>query len=153
MIATEPEADGPKAVAKRGSAAIGDFIREQREQAQVSVRQLARLAGVSNPYLSQIERGMRKPSAEILQQIAKGLRISAEQLYVRAGFLESRGGNQELIAAIFADEALGERQKQVLLDIYESFRRENLTTSAGAADAFDTSIHPAQGEPTYVHHQ
>ena len=89
------------------------------------MRQLARLAGVSNPYLSQIERGLRKPSAEILQQIAKGLRISAEQLYIRAGILESRTGNAELVAAILADEGLGERQKQVLLDIYESFRREN----------------------------
>ena len=117
-------ADGPKGQAKR-SAAIGDFIREQREQAQVSLRQLARLAGVSNPYLSQIERGLRKPSADILQQIAKGLRISAEQLYVRAGILESREGDPEVIAAILADDGLGERQKQVLVDIYESFRREN----------------------------
>ena len=118
-------AEGPKEQAKRGSAAIGEFIREQREQAHVSLRQLARLAGVSNPYLSQIERGLRKPSAEILQQIAKGLRISAEQLYVRAGILEFREGNQELVAAILSDPELGERQKQVLLDIYESFRREN----------------------------
>jgi transcriptional regulator with XRE-family HTH domain len=83
------------------------------------------LAGVSNPYLSQIERGLRKPSADILQQIAKGLRISAEQLYIRAGILETRTGNPELVAAIVADESLGERQKQVLLDIYESFCREN----------------------------
>jgi transcriptional regulator with XRE-family HTH domain len=118
-------ADGPREQAKRSGAAIGDFIREQRQQGQVSLRQLARLAGVSNPYLSQIERGLRKPSAEILQQIAKGLRISAEQLYVRAGILEFREGNQELVAAIFGDPDLGERQKQVLLDIYESFRREN----------------------------
>jgi transcriptional regulator with XRE-family HTH domain len=117
--------DGPREQAKRSGAAIGEFIREQRQQGQVSLRQLARLAGVSNPYLSQIERGLRKPSAEILQQIAKGLRISAEQLYVRAGFLEFREGNQELVAAILSDEDLGERQKQVLLDIYESFRREN----------------------------
>jgi transcriptional regulator with XRE-family HTH domain len=125
--------EGPKEQAKRSSAAIGEFIREQREQAQVSLRQLARLAGVSNPYLSQIERGLRKPSADILQQIAKGLRISAEQLYVRAGILESRQGNPELIAAILADEGLGERQKQVLVDIYESFRRENAQLQAGAA--------------------
>jgi transcriptional regulator with XRE-family HTH domain len=118
-------ADKPREQAKRSSAAIGEFIREQREQAQVSLRQLARLAGVSNPYLSQIERGLRKPSADILQQIAKGLRISAEQLYIRAGILESREGDPELIAAILADEGLGERQKQVLVDIYESFRREN----------------------------
>src|SRR2546429_4401234 len=104
---------------------IGEYIREQREQAKISMRQLAQSAGVSNPYLSQIERGLRKPSADILQQIAKGLRISAEQLYIRAGILESRMGNAELVAAILADEGLGERQKQVLLDIYESFRREN----------------------------
>jgi transcriptional regulator with XRE-family HTH domain len=127
-------AEGPKEQAKRSSAAIGEFIREQREQAQVSLRQLSRLAGVSNPYLSQIERGLRKPSADILQQIAKGLRISAEQLYIRAGILESREGDPELIAAILADEGLGERQKQVLVDIYESFRRENAQQqgSAGA---------------------
>jgi transcriptional regulator with XRE-family HTH domain len=118
-------AERPKEQAKRSGAAIGEFIREQRQAGQVSLRQLARLAGVSNPYLSQIERGLRKPSAEILQQIAKGLRISAEQLYVRAGFLEFREGNQELVAAIMTDKDLGERQKQVLLDIYESFRREN----------------------------
>jgi transcriptional regulator with XRE-family HTH domain len=124
--------EGPKEQAKRGGAAIGEFIREQRELAHVSLRQLARLAGVSNPYLSQIERGLRKPSADILQQIAKGLRISAEQLYIRAGILESREGNPELIAAILADEGLGERQKQVLVDIYESFRRENAQLQAGA---------------------
>jgi transcriptional regulator with XRE-family HTH domain len=117
--------EGPKEQAKQASAAIGDFIREQREQAQVSLRQLARLAGVSNPYLSQIERGLRKPSADILQQIAKGLRISAEQLYVRAGILETRVGDPEVVAAILSDDLLGERQKQVLVDIYESFRREN----------------------------
>lgn len=136
--------DGPKEQAKRSSAAIGDFIREQRQQGQVSLRQLARLAGVSNPYLSQIERGLRKPSAEILQQIAKGLRISAEQLYVRAGILEFREGNQELVAAILGDDELGERQKQVLLDIYESFRRENAqlrVTAAAETSAF------TDGEP------
>jgi transcriptional regulator with XRE-family HTH domain len=107
-----------------GVGSIGDFIREQREQAQVSVRQLSRLAGVSNPYLSQIERGLRKPSAEILQQIAKGLRISAEQLYLRAGILEQRNGDAELLSAIMAEPVLTERQKHVLVEIYESFRRE-----------------------------
>src|ERR1700750_1517741 len=96
-------AAGPKEQAKRSSAAIGEFIREQREQAHVSLRQLARLAGVSNPYLSQIERGLRKPSADILQQIAKGLAISAEQLYVRAGILEPPAGDPEVIAAVRAD--------------------------------------------------
>ncbi|MBV9593898.1 MAG: helix-turn-helix transcriptional regulator [Actinobacteria bacterium] len=109
--------------------AIGEFIRDQREQAQVSLRQLSKLAGVSNPYLSQIERGLRRPSAEILQQIAKGLRISAEQLYVRAGILEDRLGNPALVATVLADEGLTERQKQVLIEIYESFCRENAATS------------------------
>jgi transcriptional regulator with XRE-family HTH domain len=109
--------------------AIGEFIREQRVQAQVSLRQLSRLAGVSNPYLSQIERGLRRPSADILQQIAKGLQISAEQLYVRAGILQTRHGDPELVAAILADEQLTERQKQALLQVYESFRRENATAA------------------------
>lgn len=103
---------------------IGTYIREQREGAQVSLRQLAKLAGVSNPYLSQVERGLRKPSAEILQQIAKGLRISAEVLYVRAGILEERPASA-VTDAVLADVELNERQKQVLLDIYLSFRREN----------------------------
>jgi transcriptional regulator with XRE-family HTH domain len=125
--------DGLRAGAKR-AITIGEFIREQREQAQVSLRQLAKLAGVSNPYLSQIERGLRRPSADILQQIAKGLRISAEQLYVRAGILESRHGDPELVAAILADPGLMERQKQVLVDIYETFRRENAAGDAAAAD-------------------
>src|SRR5690242_16377791 len=112
---------------------IGEYIREQREQVKISMRQLAQSAGVSNPYLSQIERGLRKPSAEILQQIAKGLRISAEQLYVRAGFLETPTGDREVIAAILADPGLKERQKQVLVEIYESFRRENSSTTTDVA--------------------
>lgn len=103
---------------------IGAYIRQQREGAQVSLRQLAKVAGVSNPYLSQVERGLRKPSAEILQQIAKGLRISAEALYVRAGILEQRPASA-VSDAIFADTELTERQKQVLLDVYQSFQREN----------------------------
>ncbi|MDQ1669777.1 MAG: hypothetical protein QOE40_1838 [Actinomycetota bacterium] len=105
-------------------SSVGDYIREQREHAQVSLRQLATSAGVSNPYLSQIERGLKKPSAEILQQIAKGLRISAETLYVRAGFLEDRGATSDVVGAILADQALDDRHKRVLLDIYESFRAE-----------------------------
>jgi transcriptional regulator with XRE-family HTH domain len=108
------------ATSKVGS--IGDYIREQRQRAKVSLRQLAEATGVSNPYLSQIERGLRKPSAEILQQIAKGLRISAEALYVQAGILDDRESDTDVQAAIRADVALSERQKQVLLDIYESFR-------------------------------
>jgi len=121
-------------------AAIGEFIREQREQAEFSVRQLAKLAGVSNPYISQIERGLRKPSADILAQIAKALRISAEQLYVRAGILEDRPGDPELTAAIRADPVLTERQKHVLIEIYESFRRESaVPEDAPAAAASSTT--------------
>jgi len=119
---------------------IGEYIRQQRNSAKISLRQLSKLAGVSNPYLSQIERGVRKPSAEILQQIAKGLRISAEALYVQAGILDLPTGGP-VGDAIRADAELTERQKQVLLDVYESFRRENAagaprtakTTASGAS--------------------
>jgi transcriptional regulator with XRE-family HTH domain len=104
---------------------LGEFLREQRRQARLSLRQLAAAAGVSNPYLSQIERGLRKPSAEILQQIAKGLRISAEALYVQAGILEDREADTDVQAAVRDDLLLTERQKQVLLDIYASFLKEN----------------------------
>jgi transcriptional regulator with XRE-family HTH domain len=101
---------------------LGDYLREQRVSARLSLRQLAEQAGVSNPYLSQIERGLRRPSAEVLQQLAKALRISAEQLYVRAGIVsldETAGGSVEL--AVLGDPALNERQKQTLLDVYASF--------------------------------
>ncbi|WP_308301924.1 helix-turn-helix transcriptional regulator, partial [Frankia sp. AgKG'84/4] len=114
---------------------LGVFIREQRRTAQISLRQLASQAGVSNPYLSQIERGLRRPSAEILQQIAKALRISAEVLYVQAGILEERPGDESVMSAILADETLSERQKQVVLDIYEAFCREN-----------SAAVDPAAGE-------
>ena len=103
---------------------IGSFIRSQREAAEVSVRQLAERAGVSNPYLSQIERGLRKPSAEVLGQIAKALRLSAEVLYVRAGILEP-GEPSQVQDAIIGDVTITERQKRVLLDIYLSFRQQN----------------------------
>jgi transcriptional regulator with XRE-family HTH domain len=116
---------------------IGDYIREQREQARISMRQLAQQAGVSNPYLSQIERGLRKPSADILQQIAKGLRISAEALYVQAGILEDRPADSGVRSALLADPDLSERQKQVLIEIYESFRKEN--TAAGEAQAAEAA--------------
>jgi len=118
---------------------LGDFIKEQRGAAQISLRQLALQAGVSNPYLSQIERGLRKPSAEILQQIAKALRISAEVLYVQAGILEHREASP-LVDAVFADEGLTERQKQVLLEIHDSFRKENLANAALAAAISDQTI-------------
>lgn len=104
---------------------LGSYIKEQRDAAKVSLRQLADLAGVSNPYLSQIERGLRKPSAEILQQIAKGLRISAESLYVKAGLMTHETAGLTVAAAIYADPRLNERHKQILVDIYESFCAES----------------------------
>jgi transcriptional regulator with XRE-family HTH domain len=110
--------------AQNAAQDIGTFIRAQREAAQVSVRQLAQKAGVSNPYLSQIERGLRKPSADVLQQIAKALRVSAEVLYVRAGILEP-SETSEVRDAVISDTAITERQKQVLLEIYTSFCQQN----------------------------
>ena len=104
---------------------VGEYLRDQRRAAEMSLRQLAELAGVSNPYLSQVERGLRRPSAEVLQQLARALRISAEQLYVRAGILApDEGGARSVQLAILADPVLTERQRQVLLDIYQAFRRE-----------------------------
>jgi transcriptional regulator with XRE-family HTH domain len=115
-------AKGAKAKVGKTVESLCDYLREQRTAAQLSLRQLAQQAGVSNPYLSQIERGLRRPSAEVLQQIAKALRISAEQLYVRAGIVHPQdgvGGSVEL--AILGDTQLTERQKQSLLDVYASF--------------------------------
>jgi transcriptional regulator with XRE-family HTH domain len=103
---------------------LGSFIREQRGSARLSLRRLSELAGISNPYLSQIERGLRRPSAEILQQIAKALRISAETLYVQAGILEAPTGAPDLTRLILADRSISEDQKQALVRIYLSFRRE-----------------------------
>ena len=125
---------------------LGEYLREQRRNAQLSLRQLADAAGVSNPYLSQIERGLRKPSAEVLQQVAKALRISAETLYVRAGILDAERDRDEVEtrAVILADPTLNERQKQVLLQIYESFRKENGFEIEAYTDAdtdIDTDVH------------
>jgi transcriptional regulator with XRE-family HTH domain len=125
-------------VAKIDVRNLGDYIREQRSTAQISLRQLATLAGVSNPYLSQIERGLRKPSAEILQQIARALRISAEALYVQAGILEERYGDSDVPAAILSDAHLAERQKQVLLELYEAYRRE--TDAANKSEAAEAAV-------------
>ena len=133
---------------------VGDYIREQRNAAQVSLRQLARSAGVSNPYLSQIERGLRKPSAEILQQIAKALRISAEQLYVHAGILDERVGDDTVTTAVLTDAGLTERQKQVLIEIYESFRRENaarVPTGGAAGDGDELTAVAAESETEPAH--
>ncbi|PVC95499.1 helix-turn-helix transcriptional regulator [Streptomyces sp. CS014] len=115
---------------------LGEYLREQRRAAQLSLRQLADATGVSNPYLSQIERGLRKPSADVLQQVAKALRISAETLYVRAGILDEREREElETRAVILADPSINERQKNVLLQIYDSFRRENGFAPGPDADA------------------
>ena len=106
-------------------ADLGEFIRQQRNTARLSLRRLSEIAGISNPYLSQIERGLRKPSAEILQQIAKALRISAETLYVRAGILEDERRDDDLVRHILTDPCLVEEQRQALVRVYLSFRREN----------------------------
>ncbi len=119
---------------------LGSFIREQRGSARLSLRRLSELAGISNPYLSQIERGLRRPSAEILQQIAKALRISAETLYVQAGILEPPSGSPDLTRAIMADQSISEEQKQALVRIYLSFRREHE----------DERADPAPDEPATV---
>ena len=123
---------------------VGEFIREQRSAARVSLRELARTAGVSNPYLSQVERGLRKPSAEILAAIAKGLKISAETLYEQAGILDRRSGNPDTVAAIRADQSLSERHKAVLLELYETYVREHATSTPSAATPSD----PTPSRPT-----
>ena len=105
---------------------LGGFIRDQRRNARLSLRKLSELAGISNPYLSQIERGLRRPSAEVLQQLAKALRISAEQVYVQAGILNPDDDQVRSVElAILGDPVLSERQKQSLLDVYTSFRAAN----------------------------
>jgi transcriptional regulator with XRE-family HTH domain len=103
---------------------LGNFIRDQRRNARLSLRKVSQMAGISNPYLSQIERGMRRPSAEILQSIAKALRLSAETLYVKAGILEERG-DVDTIAALAHDRSISEKQRRLLVELYQSFRQEN----------------------------
>ena len=112
---------------------IGTFIRDLRQTAKISLRQLADKAGVSNPYLSQIERGLRKPSAEVLQQLASALRVSTPAMYLRAGLLDSEG-QQGVLASIAADPELTIAQKQSLTQIYETFRNENLRNRPDEAD-------------------
>ena len=124
----ESVAEAPRVTAV--SSQVGDFIREQRNAARVSLRELARSAGVSNPYLSQVERGLRKPSAEILASIARGLKISAETLYEQAGILDRRSGNPDTVAAIRSDTSLSERHKAVLLELYETYVREHRAAAA-----------------------
>jgi transcriptional regulator with XRE-family HTH domain len=120
---------------------LGSFIREQRSSARLSLRRLSELAGISNPYLSQIERGLRRPSAEILQQIAKALRISAETLYVQAGILERPDGDTDLSHHIYADQHLNDEQRRAILRIYLSFRHEN------EDDGLDSLVPPPPPPP------
>ena len=133
---------------------LGAYLREQRENAQLSLRQLADVAGVSNPYLSQIERGLKRPSAEILQQIAKGLQVSAESLYVRAGILDERVGDDPapapaVLSAIAADPALTDRQRGVLVEIYLSFVGDGAASPApDPAPTATRDARPSSSAPT-----
>jgi transcriptional regulator with XRE-family HTH domain len=131
---------------------LGEFIREQRRVGHLSLRKLSEMAGISNPYLSQIERGLRKPSAEILQQIARALEISSETLYVRAGILEPREGESDLVTEIRRDPWLNEEQKKTLVQIYESFRSERIAAGFGpqAADDADPADTGAPGQPPHL---
>jgi transcriptional regulator with XRE-family HTH domain len=129
---------------------LGEYLHEQRVGAQLSLRQLAEQTGVSNPYLSQIERGLRRPSAEVLQQLAKALRVSAETLYIHAGILSPEDGEVRSVElAILADTGLIERQKQALLDVYASFRTANGTqASAEVREALE--VDPSDGTVTHI---
>ncbi len=122
---------------------IGEYIREQRTVAELSLRQLAANAGMSNPYLSQVERGLRKPSAEILSQLAKALRISAESLYVKAGMLDEREGELPVTASLMSDQTLTDRQRRVLIEIYAAFQTEN-------ASPPETERRAAQATPQHA---
>jgi transcriptional regulator with XRE-family HTH domain len=122
---------------------LGEYLREQRQAAQLSLRQLSEVAGISNPYISQIERGLKKPSAEILQALAKALRISAESLYVRAGILDERTDDGDarpvdVTDAVLADPKLNDRQRAVLLDVYESFVGEPAAGKSSASASKST---------------
>ena len=126
---------------------IGVFIRDMRRNAKISLRQLADQAGVSNPYLSQIERGLRKPSAEVLQQLASALRVSTPVMYLRAGLLDDKEG-PGVLTAIAADDELTLAQKQSLSQIYETFRRENvrIAEAEAAAESAETAAETAEAE-------
>lgn len=114
---------------------VGKFIRDQRRNASLSLRKLSSLAGVSNPYLSQIERGLRRPSAEILQAIGRALSISAETLYIKAGILEERSDDVDVLGTVRRDTTISEKQKQLLIDLYQSFRASSEETHPAPAKA------------------
>ncbi|MGB8022505.1 MAG: helix-turn-helix domain-containing protein [Candidatus Nanopelagicales bacterium] len=130
-------------MARIDAAKLGAYIREQRHAAEISLRQLAKAADISNPYLSQVERGLRKPSAEILARIAAALRISAETLYVRAGILEEHHADHTVLAAITEDPTLTERQRRALLEIYAAFQSEN--SADRASDEEENREEPSDG--------
>ncbi len=133
---------------------LGEFIREQRNLGQLSLRKLSEMAGVSNPYLSQIERGLRRPSAEILQQIARALEISSETLYVRAGILDEPDGEVDVVGEIRRDPRITEEQKKTLVRVYESFVSVNdslareLLDAAEGTGVEELGIDPVEDEPT-----
>ena len=147
---TDPDLEDPGGEANRdrsnsdGPHDIGSFIRQQRERSAISLRKLADTAGISNPYLSQIERGLRKPSAEILKAIARGLSISAETMYSRAGLLDEWGDRPTVVEAIEHDPALDARQRQALLDVYRTFVGSSPDPSA---DELETSNTTNQNSP------
>lgn len=134
----DPPTDGVGSITDRARV-LGEFIREQRNVARLSLRKLSDMAEISNPYLSQIERGLRKPSAEILQQLARALRISAETLYVQAGILDERGDAPDLASAIWDDASLSEAQKRALVQVLRSFQAENRVATSESAKRADTS--------------
>jgi len=126
---------------------LGDYLREQRVAAELTLRQLAEQTGVSNPYLSQIERGLRKPSADVLQQLAKALRISSEQIYVQAGILSAETAESRAVElAILGDPSISERQKRALLDVYHAFvSTSELSTATSETDSEEPAENPETG--------
>ena len=135
---------------------VGELIADRRRAAELTLRQLADLTGVSNPYLSQIERGLRRPSAEVLQQLSKALRVSAESLYVRAGILDPEDHPTSTVeTAVLSDTSITERHKQVLLDVYRSFVAEDAPTLAGGLPEDPTEAHGPDpvAEPTPKEHR
>ncbi len=136
-------------MARLDMAGIGEYIREQRNAAQLSLRQLAAAAEVSNPYLSQVERGLRRPSAEILYRIALGLRISAETLYVRAGILDADASATPTATALRIDESLTDSQRQALLELYANYQAENSATGATpSTDSTSDAVNTGPGSVT-----
>ena len=125
---------------------VGGFIREQRRVGELSLRRLSELAGVSNPYLSQIERGLRKPSAEILRQIAQALHISAETLYVRAGILDDHSGEVDVVTEVRRDPTISDEQKRALVHIYQSFQEQFAAEQAAVVDGSPANDDPGQGD-------